>query len=210
MKTEELNKAHEAVEMLRALNLPVSEAQLEGIARLERDYLQENVIPEVTKEASPFISQLNHPFKLKVNYRPETGLNIDFVEETTEERPDASAPNRRARYTIDGSEPMNKRRFVYTVVRKYVEDHPGITFYELENRFPSSLSHSPLHGVVRKYDSVMARLANQPDLRNRFFLEDDEVLVLSDGTKVVVYNQWGENFDKFLAVARELHAVECL
>ena len=56
----------------------------------------------------------------------------------------------------------------------------------------------------------MARLADQPDLRNRFFLEDDEVLTLSDGTKVVVYNQWGENFDKFLAVARELHNVECL
>ena len=55
----------------------------------------------------------------------------------------------------------------------------------------------------------MARLADQPDLRNRFFLEDDEVLTLSDGTKVVVYNQWGENFDKFLAVARELHTVDC-
>ncbi len=209
MRTEELNKAHEAVEMLRALNLPVSEAQLEGIARLERDYLQENVIPEVTKEAIPFISQLRHPFKLKASYSPETGLSIDFVENRTEEPRDV-APSRRARYSIDGGEPMNKRRFVYTVVKQYVADHPGITFYDLENRFPSSLSHSPLNGVVRKYDSVMARLADQPDLRNRFFLEDDEVLVLSDGTKVVVYNQWGENFDKFLAVARELHNVECL
>ena len=195
--------------MLRALNLPVSEAQLEGIARLERDYLQENVIPEVTKEAIPFISQLRHPFKLKASYSPETGLSIDFVENRTEEPRDV-APSRRARYSIDGGEPMNKRRFVYTVVKQYVADHPGITFYDLENRFPSSLSHSPLNGVVRKYDSVMARLADQPDLRNRFFLEDDEVLTLSDGTKVVVYNQWGENFDKFLAVARELHNVECL
>lgn len=209
MRTEELNKAHEAVEMLRALNLPVSEAQLEGIARLERDYLQENVIPEVTKEAIPFISQLRHSFKLKASYSPETGLSIDFVENRTEEPRDV-APSRRARYSIDGGEPMNKRRFVYTVVKQYVADHPGITFYDLENRFPSSLSHSPLNGVVRKYDSVMARLADQPDLRNRFFLEDDEVLTLSDGTKVVVYNQWGENFDKFLAVARELHNVECL
>lgn len=209
MRTEELNKAHEAVEMLRALNLPVSEAQLEGIARLERDYLQENVIPEVTKEAIPFISQLRHPFKLKASYSPETGLSIDFVENRTEEPRDV-APSRRARYSIDGGELMNKRRFVYTVVKQYVADHPGITFYDLENRFPSSLSHSPLNGVVRKYDSVMARLADQPDLRNRFFLEDDEVLTLSDGTKVVVYNQWGENFDKFLAVARELHNVECL
>lgn len=209
MRTEELNKAHEAVEMLRALNLPVSEAQLEGIARLERDYLQENVIPEVTKEAIPFISQLRHPFKLRASYSPETGLSIDFVENRTEEPRDV-APSRRARYSIDGGELMNKRRFVYTVVKQYVADHPGITFYDLENRFPSSLSHSPLNGVVRKYDSVMARLADQPDLRNRFFLEDDEVLTLSDGTKVVVYNQWGENFDKFLAVARELHNVECL
>lgn len=209
MKTEELNKAHEAVEMLRALNLPVSDAQLEGIARLEKEYLQENIIPEVMREATPFISQLRHPFKLKVNYRPDTGLSIDFIENRTEEPRDV-APSRRARYSIDGGELMNKRRFVYTVVKQYVADHPGITFYDLENRFPSSLSHSPLNGVVRKYDSVMARLADQPDLRNRFFLEDDEVLTLSDGTKVVVYNQWGENFDKFLAVARELHNVECL
>ena len=208
MRTEELNKAHEAVEMLKALNLPVSDAQLEGIARLEKDYLQENVIPEVKREATPFVTQLRHPFKLRASYSPETGLSIDFVENRTEEPRDV-APSRRARYSIDGGELMNKRRFVYTVVKQYVADHPGITFYDLENRFPSSLSHSPLNGVVRKYDSVMARLADQPDLRNRFFLEDDEVLTLYDGTKVVVYNQWGENFDQFLAVARELHAVEC-
>lgn len=208
MKTEELNKAHEAIEMLKALNLPVSEAQLEGIARLEKEYLQENIIPEVTREMTPFISQLRHRFKLKVSYRPEMGVSIDFVENRAE-APYNVSPGRRTRYSIDGGEFMNKRRFVFTVVKQYIADHPGITFYDLENRFPSSLSHSPLNGVVRKYDSVMARLADQPDLRNRFFLEDDEVLTLSDGIKVVVYNQWGENFDKFLAVARELHTVDC-
>ena len=65
--------------MLKALNLPVSEAQLEGIARLEKEYLQEKIIPEVTSEMAPFISQLRHPFKLKVSYRPEMGVSIDFV-----------------------------------------------------------------------------------------------------------------------------------
>lgn len=35
---EKLNKAYEAIEMLRALNLPDSEEQLLGVAKLEKEY----------------------------------------------------------------------------------------------------------------------------------------------------------------------------
>lgn len=35
---EQLKKAYEAIEMLRALELPVSDEQLEGIAKLEKEY----------------------------------------------------------------------------------------------------------------------------------------------------------------------------
>ena len=195
--------------MLRALNLPVSDMQLRGIAKLEKDYLQENVILKLKEDLEPFIAQLRQPFKINVNFDPIAGLRLDCVEENSTDVGSGNAHQGRVKYSIDGGTPMNKRRFVYTIVKQYVTNHPGITYGELEQRFPSSLSHSPLNGVVRKYDSIMARVAEQPDLRKRFFLEDDEVLTLSDGTKVVVYNQWGEGkFDKFLTLARTLHRIE--
>lgn len=42
---ENLHKANEALEMLKSLGLPVSSEQMKGIARMERDYLIEEVIP---------------------------------------------------------------------------------------------------------------------------------------------------------------------
>lgn len=213
MDYEQLNKAYEAVELLKALNLPVSEEQMTAIADLEKKYLRETVIPYVEKELEPFFSSFVNKTKMRIDFSPEEGISISIVgEQGVTPNPismEQSLEGRnRSMFSIDGGRPLNKRRFVLEVVRKYVESHPGITFDELERRFPSYLSNSPLNGVVRTYESVVNRIKTQPDLQKRFLLEPEELITLSDGTKVTIYNQWGRAFGQFLQLAQQLHKVE--
>lgn len=213
MDFEQLKKAYEALELLKALNLPVSEEQISALAVLEKRYLKETVIPFIKKELDPFLSSFINKTKMRIDFSPEEGLRTSIIGENRpsfmESVDDTHVEGReRTKYAIDGGTPLNKRRFVLEVVRKYVDAHPGITLDELERVFPSRLSNSPLNGVVRTYESVVNRIKTQPDLQKRFLLEPEELITLSDGTKVTIYNQWGRAFSQFLQVAQQLHKVE--
>ena len=212
---EQLKKAYEAIEMLRALELPVSDEQLEGIAKLEKEYLQQEVIPLLKQELEPLVSKLRGKFQMEATYNKEEGLTMQVIEQSerrpvsTHQESDSISNRDTSKYSIDGGEPLKKRRFVLAVVRKYVESHPGITYEQLKERFPDSLSGSPLHGVFQPYEIIQKKLHNQPDLVKRFFLEPGDLITLSDGTKLTVFNQWGRHFSHFLEVAKQLHEVEC-
>ena len=152
---------------------------------------------------------------MEVTFDKGEGFNMQLVEQTerkqisTNKDADSVSTRDTSKYSIDGGEPLKKRRFVLAVVRKYVEGHPGITYEQLKERFPDSLSGSPLHGVFRPYEDIQQKLQNQPDLVKRFFLEPEDLITLSDGTRLTVYNQWGQHFQNFLEVAQQLHEVEC-
>lgn len=209
---EQLKKAYEAIEMLKALNLPVSDEQLRGVSRLEKEYLQEEIIPLLKQELEPLVENLKGKFLMEINFSKETGLEMILVDKAEKsETPSKEGENSSrdtTRYSIDGGIPLRKRRFVLAVIKKYVEAHPDITYEGLKQRFPDSLSNSPLHGVFRPYYDISAKLINQPDLRNRFFLEKQDLIKLSDGTLITVYNQWSRRFPDFLEVAKQLHNVE--
>ena len=164
---EQLKKAYEAIEMLRALELPVSDEQLRAIAKLEKEYLQNEIIPLLKQELEPFVTKLRSKLQMEVTFDKDEGFNMQLVEQTerkqTSINKDAdSVPTRdTSKYSIDGGEPLKKRRFV------------------------------------------------QPDLIKRFFLEPEDLITLSDGTRLTVYNQWGQHFANFLEVAQRLHEVEC-
>ena len=111
------------------------------------------------------------------------------------------------KYSIDGGNNFyNKRRFVLEVVKKYIQDNPTSTLEDLENRFPSEII-SKTRGVIRPLSLVKTWMASKPDIRKRFFMEDDEIITLKDGTKVVVHNQWGDSFPNFLRIAKKLYHV---
>lgn len=212
---EQLKKAYEAIEMLRALELPVSEEQLNAVAKLEKEYLQKEIIPLMKQELEPFVSKIRGRFQMEVLFDKEEGLTMQLVEQfekrlTPANKDEGTVSSRdTSKYSFDGGTPLKKRRFVLAVVRKYVESHPGISYEQLRERFPDSLSGSPLHGVFRPYKEVQQKLQNQPDLVKRFFLESEDLITLSDGTRLTVYNQWGQHFPNFLEVAKQLHNVEC-
>lgn len=77
---EKLDKAYEAVEMLKALGLPVSTEQIKAIAMMERQYLREEVIPQVTREMEPLVKQMHNKFRLEVTYSQENGLDIQVID----------------------------------------------------------------------------------------------------------------------------------
>ena len=211
----QLKKAYEAIEMLQALDLPVSDEQLRAIAKLEKEYLQDEIIPLLKQELEPYVSKLKGKFQMEVAFDKDEGLNMQLVDQTdkklTSFNKDADSVSTRdtSKYSIDGGEPLRKRRFVLAVVRKYVESHPGISYGQLRERFPDSLSCSSMYGVFRPYTEILRKLQSRPDLENRFFLEPEDLITLSDGTKITVFNQWGRHFPNFLKVATQLHEVEC-
>lgn len=114
----------------------------------------------------------------------------------------------RTRYSFEGGELLSKRRFVLEVVKYYVRCHPQISYESLIRVFPATLHSNKSSGVIKRYNDVAKQVALNPDVRNRFFMKDDEVITLSNGMKVVVHNQWGEDFEKFLKVAESLYTVK--
>lgn len=198
--------------MLNALNLPVSEEQLRGVAKLEKEYLQNEIVPLLKQELDSFVDKMRSRFHLDMSYDKDSGLSIS-VEKYTEKQNtvnqgDSNSFRDTTRYSIDGGEPLNKRRFVLAVVKKYVESHPGVSFEDLKKRFPDRISGSPLHGIFKPLDDVLSKLEMQPDLEKRFFLDDDDLIELADGTIITVYNQWGAHFPGFLELAKQMHHVE--
>lgn len=114
----------------------------------------------------------------------------------------------RTKYSFEGREFLSKRRFVLEVVKHYVSCHPQISYESLIRVFPATLHSNKSNGVIKRYNDVAKQVVLNPDVRNRFFMKDDEVITLSNGMKVVVHNQWGDDFDKFLKVAESLYTVK--
>ena len=113
----------------------------------------------------------------------------------------------RTKYSFEGGELLSKRRFVLEVIKYYVRCHPQISYENLIRVFPATLNTNRTNGVIKRYNDVTKQVALNPDVRNRFFMKDDEIIVLSNGMKVVVHNQWGNDFGNFLKVAERLYMV---
>lgn len=112
------------------------------------------------------------------------------------------------RFSLNGGAFMSKRCFVHSVIAQYIKDNPGVTYDELETRFPSEIA-SRVRGVVRPFAQVKewAR-QNGPDILTRYCTKENEILSLHDGTEIVVNSQWGsKNFPSFLALAKKIYNV---
>ena len=82
--------------------------------------------------------------------------------------------------------PLFQGRMVLEVVKRYVQEHEGVSFQELRQAFPDALSLPNKYGVVK---ILTEQIQNQP--RKRYFVDD--TITLADGTVVVVSSQWGRD-----------------
>ena len=144
------------------------------------------------------IEEEMHNFEISILSNPSNTRNLINPSQNTKDT---------TRYSFNGSPFYPKKRFVLAVVKQYVNDHPDITYDELERIFPSEMI-SKKRGVIRPLSVVQEWIQNNPDLSSRFFLETEELITLSDGLQYTIYNQWAlKQFNKFLEVARYIYVV---
>jgi hypothetical protein len=91
-----------------------------------------------------------------------------------------------------------KGRLVLAVIKKYVQDHPGVTYPQLKEIFPDKLQG---HAVFVTFESALEIFSSKG--RKRHFIKPDEIIVLGCGTEIAVSNQWGiGNIGNFISCAR--------
>lgn len=104
---EKLDKAYEAIAVLKELGLPVSAEQVKAIAIMEKQYLHEEVIPQVTKEISPLVEQMHNKFCLEVSYNKDAGLDIQIIEKK---------PTQENFFHSSTEQPKRQRKYIIRVV----------------------------------------------------------------------------------------------
>ena len=82
MDNDKLKEAYEAIELLEALGLPVTNEQLRGIAELEKEYLEETVIPHLKSELTPLVEMFRNSFRFNISFIPNKGIAVEFAEKT--------------------------------------------------------------------------------------------------------------------------------
>lgn len=66
--------------MLESIGVPLSKEQISVIAQLEKEYLQDEVIPYIENELVSFVEEIRNPFHLNISYSKENGLEIRLSE----------------------------------------------------------------------------------------------------------------------------------
>ena len=95
-------------------------------------------------------------------------------------------------YSVNGTITGGKGPTVFAVVEFYVKSHPGISFNELQTAFPDYLAKPGFGKMVRRIEDV-----NQNEWNGSRFKK--QPIVLSNGQKVVVTNQWKpSNMNSFI------------
>ena len=142
---------------------------------------------------------------VRINLECRLGLEVEkvYIDEDGNSR-NISLEDLPSNKETEDKKPLNKRRLVLETVKNYVRLHPQVAYETLIRVFPASLNYNQANGVIKRYNDVMKKCSINPRTRNYFFLKDDEIIQLSNGLKVVVHSQWGDDFDKFLKVAKGL------
>lgn len=136
-----------------------------------------------------------------------TFMGKSFEQKSGKQEKETKDTRDTTKFSMDGINFYPKKIFVLNVIKRYVSEHPGITYEELEEQFPSRIA-SKTRGVVRPLNLVEEWIQTNPDIKTRYCLKPQDIITLSDGMKITVHNQWGDkNFPKFLEIAKSLYSV---
>ena len=85
--------------------------------------MQEEIIPLLKQELEPMMEQLKGKYRMEMVYDKENGLFMNVVENAESSdvsmvtQQDKTTARDTTKYSIDGGEPLKKRRFVLAVVK---------------------------------------------------------------------------------------------
>lgn len=120
------------------------------------------------------------------------------AQKKSEERREAKTTSQKdySKFLFNG-DILNKRNLAYEIVKTRFNELSEKTFKSLYSDF---IQYEYIDGLMVKYEDVAE---NKQD---RYFFEDDKVLIMDNGDKYVVSNQWGRgNIHKLIEVANNLN-----
>ncbi len=101
------------------------------------------------------------------------------------------------KYMIDGKT-FSKRELVLYCVKKYIDEHTGLTASQLLDVFPDYIQGSL--GIVKKIEDAELYAGSS----KRYYFSDEDIIHMDDGNYVVC-KQWDAvNIVKFLKLAQDL------
>lgn len=105
------------------------------------------------------------------------------------------------KYSLDGGMTYcGKGKFVYHIVKEFLEKNPNITYNQLIQVFPDSLQGS--YGVIRSIHQLQTSKHDAEDLKSRYVMSNK--LMTKDNVEFVVCNQWGKyNFENILNLLKK-------
>lgn len=117
---ERLKKAYEALDLLQAIDIPISTEQKNIVAQLEKDYLREEVIPLFEQEMLPLVENMRNSFELEVTYSKDEGLDITLVEHS------------KIQAQINGSDQPSRKQKKYIIRVIFPDNHVSCNKMVLE------------------------------------------------------------------------------
>lgn len=106
------------------------------------------------------------------------------------------------KYAFEGNN-YGKGKLVLALVKSFILANSGIKLADIQNAFPKKL-----HGKFNVVDEIKGA-SSKSEKQRRFFLDPNQIIELSDGTKVAVCSQWGaNNINNFIDHAINSHGFE--
>ena len=133
----------------------------------------------------------------------ESEVNEDIFNATFEEISSAVKGKKDfSKYTFKGTQ-YGKGRLVQAVVKDYVQTNSGISFEDLLLVFPHELARHK-YGVFDRTEVAEKYFIDSGSKYKRFYMNEGDMITLSDAN-IVVCSQFGKsNMDPFLEVCKKL------
>ncbi len=96
------------------------------------------------------------------------------------------------KYSLNGSQPLNKRDFAFNVVSLFLKEHPGYTFVQLKNEFPAKMMNKYKgQGLLASVAELVNSGKNARELAVRYnYGKEGRKLTSADGVDFYVTTQW--------------------
>ena len=133
----------------------------------------------------------------------ESEINEEIFNATFEEISSAVKGKKDySKYTFKGTQ-YGKGRLVQAVVKDYAQTNPGISFEDLLLVFPHELARHKF-GVFDRIEVAEKYFIDSGNKYKRFYMNEEDIITLSDA-KIVVCSQFGkDNMDPFLEACKKL------
>lgn len=107
---------------------------------------------------------------------------------------------KRMEFKLNGRIVKGKGSLVLAIVNEYVKENPSVTEAELMKEFNENVFEKKIllrEGlVITPKDKTESDTANIDDYGCNYFLDENDVITLNDGEKVVVWRYWPDRFFK--------------